>query len=161
MKSCKDVQMGAPSWHVLVTQRLCSGWRPPSPAVSPNQRARALGMGQETVWSPAPQLTCLDTPPFHLHFMSCARLRTKLQKVLGKTEAPAFSKEEISVFLLVDCLLFIFAPLSLRSHSRGCRGPRALGPSWVSVLPSPGTGTHPGPMGFLTKPHPHILQSLS
>lgn len=131
----------------------------PSCITKPTCQSSQHGPGDGLVPSTPAHLPGHPTFSFTFHVLCTSK--DKVAKSIRENRSACISKEEISVFLLVECLLFIFAPLSLRSHSRGCRGRRALGPSWVSVLPAPGTGTHPGPMGFLTKPHPHILQSLS
>lgn len=94
------------------------------------------------------QLTCLDTLPYpawvqlispgscthlqgprrltlplHLHPMSCAHLRTALQKALGKQEVSASPREEISVGVSPGRLLFIyFLPLISEVPQQGAQG---------------------------------------
>lgn len=148
MKACKDVQMGAPSWHVLVTQRLCSGWRPPSPscvtkANAPELSARARSRsGPRYPGCAAPQLTCLDTAPFHLHSMSCAHLSTKLWKVLGENRSACISKRRNLCFSPGRLLFIYFCPPLPEVPRQGVQGPQSPWPQLGLGAASPIDG-HP------------------
>lgn len=142
----------------------------PAPAVSPKPMHHSSWHGPEDTLVPStlavqhPQLTCLDALPSparvqlnspgplhtsvghkeaHCTFSSTSHvLRTSKDNIAKSVrEHLCFQgKKYLHVFLLVDCFLFAFSPSPRRSHSKEHRGPRALGPSWVSVLPAAGTG---------------------
>lgn len=144
----------------LVLRTLCSTLSWPAWTPSATQLGSSLAAQAPCTHLQGPRRLTLS---FRLRPMSRAHLRTALQKALGKREVPASPREEISVEVSPGRLLFIcFLPLFPEVPQQGAQGTWSPWPLLgLGAVSHRDRGPRPGLTGFLTRPHPHVPQSLS